>query len=71
MFHNPIEPYESISDMSMVTHGSSGGIFRTLSVGGLMGCLCSLIDRKRTAMPHVIEDVCHRPGFWVSVGNSR
>lgn len=48
--HNLDEPHEPIPNLSISTDGSDGGHFRTLPVGGLMGCVCSIIDRK--------EDLC-------------
>lgn len=52
-------------------HGSSGGILGILPVSSLMGYLYSLIDRKRTPMPYVVNGVCHRPGSWGSTDNIR
>ena len=65
------EPHEPISNLSVTTCGSEGDIFRTLPVSSLMGCPCSFTDRKRIPMPSVIDIVCHRPGFWINVGNIR
>lgn len=48
-----------------------GDIFRTLLVSSLMGCPSSLIDRNRVPVPRVMDRVCHRLGFWISIGDSR
>lgn len=37
--------YKSIPNLSIATHGSEGGIFRTPLASSLMGCPCSFTDR--------------------------
>ena len=42
-------------------------------VSSLMGCLHNLIDKKEIhaqSMPNIINKVCHRPGFWISIGRT-
>lgn len=53
------------------SHPGSDGTFRTLPVSIVMSFLCSLIDRKRKPMHRVIESMCCRPGFWISLCNIR
>lgn len=62
---------EHIPNLSALTLVSAGGIFRTLSVTNLTGCLYSLTDRKRISMPSVIDGMCQGPGFWISIDNIR
>lgn len=41
---------EPIPKLSVATHGSDGGVLRTLLDSSLTSCLCNLIDRKRISM---------------------
>lgn len=67
---NLVEPYDFLPNLSIIMHGSDG-IFRILPVSSLMGCLSSLIDRKRIPMSSVIDSICYRPGFWISSSSIR
>lgn len=57
------------SNLSIATHGSDGGIFQTLPISHSLGCLYSLIDRKRIPMPSVIDSGCRRPVSWINIAN--
>lgn len=69
MFITQGKPNKLIPNLRIATYDSDSGIYRTFLAGNLMGCLCSIIDTKRIPMPRVIDSVCHRPGFWINIGN--
>lgn len=59
----------SYPNINTAIHGSNYAIFRLFSISSLMGCLCSLTDRKRKPMPNV--NVCHRADLWINISNIR
>lgn len=65
------KPHEPTPSLSIAIHGSDSGIFRMLPGNSLIICQYNSIDRKKNTKHSVIESVCRRAAFWISIDNIR